>query len=85
MPGILVASTNRISPPTAVQATPVAMPIWSFLRSWSLKTFGGPRSRSTDWAVITVGVFLPSATLRATLRQTEAISRSRLRTPASRV
>ena len=33
------------------------------------------------WDVIRVRVFRPSATLRATFRQTEAISRSRFRTP----
>ena len=42
-PGILVASTNKISPPTGVQAKPVATPGKLVRSAISLKNFFWPR------------------------------------------
>ena len=86
LPGIAVASTNSTSPPTGVHASPVATPGSRVRRLTSGWKRGRPSSSRTRGAV-TDSFFssLPSATWRATLRQTEPISRSRLRTPASRV
>ena len=86
LPGMAVASTNSTSPPTGVHARPVATPGsdvrrllsgWKRARPSSSRTFGAVTETFLAW--------VPSATVSATLRQTEPISRSRLRTPASRV
>ena len=47
-----VASMNMTSPPEAVQAMPVAMPTWSFLRISSGRIFGAPRNLCTLWGVM---------------------------------
>ncbi len=81
-----VASMKRISPPTLVQARPVATPVSSVRSATSLVYLIAPRySRSSSSVLITRGVLSPSATLTATPRMTLAIWRSRERTPASRV
>jgi hypothetical protein len=85
-PGMSVASVTRISPPTSVQARPVAMPTSFFSSATDGRNRGTPRYSVTLAAVISSLKVLPSTTtFRATLRQMEEISRSRLRTPASRV
>ena len=86
LPGMAVASTNRTSPPAGVHARPVATPGSRVRRRASGTNRGRPSSSRTRGAVtVTLRVNVPSATLRATLRHAEPISRSRLRTPASRV
>ena len=86
VPAIRVASTNRMSPPAGVHAMPVATP-GSRVRSSSSSNSkrGAPRNEVTASGVIRAGSVRPSARRRATLRQTLASSRSRFRTPASRV
>ncbi len=81
----MVASTNRMSPPTGVQASPVATPGRSIRSATSSRNRGRPRYSATVSAVTRTGPASPSASRRATLRTTVAISRSRFRTPASRV
>ena len=78
---------KRTSPPVGVQARPVATP--GILGAAALlgedaaaaEQLAGPLGRDLAPCPST----LPSATSRATLRQTVPIWRSRLRTPASRV
>ena len=85
-PGTAVASTKRTSPPTGVQASPVATPGSLVRRRVSEKNRRLPSSSRARLAEIrTLPLAFPSATSRATLRQTVPISRSRFRTPASRV
>ena len=85
-PGIAVASTNRTSPPAGVQASPVATPGWLVRRRVSEKNRRLPSSSRARFSeIVTRRVSFPSAACRAILRQTVPISRSRLRTPASRV
>ena len=64
---------------------PVAMPTWSFLRISSGRILGAPRNLDTLCGVMRMVPVWPSATRRATLRQMDAISRSKLRRPDSRV
>jgi hypothetical protein len=89
LPGYAVASTKSTSPPTGVQARPVATPASRVRRLASLRNRGRPSSSRTRASEIDAffgrAPFEDSATCRATLRQTVPISRSRLRTPASRV
>ncbi len=85
-PGIRVASVTRISPPTSVHANPVATPISSFSSAILGRNRGTPRySVTLSGVMLSVVAFPSTTTLRATLRQIEFNSRSRLRTPASRV
>ena len=88
LPGMAVASMKRMSPPTGVQARPVATPGSLVRRLTSAVIRGRPR-RSCTRLTLTVKrlrrPFVASTTSRASLRQTLPISRSRLRTPASRV
>ena len=85
-PAMAVASTNSTSPPTGVQASPVATPGSRVRRLTSVKKRWRPSSSRTFGSVTDTRPFsVSSATWRATLRQTLPISRSRLRTPASRV
>ena len=85
-PGMSVASVTRISPPTSVHANPVATPISSFSSAMLGRNRGTPRYSVTFSGVMPSWKALPcTTTLRATLRQIEFSSRSRLRTPASRV
>jgi len=87
VPGIAVASTNRTSPPVGVQARPVATPGTRVLRRLSAKNFCRPSSALAFLPETLTFFPLPSfsAKSRATFRQTVPISRSRFRTPASRV
>ncbi|MBP2684847.1 MAG: hypothetical protein H6Q79_2886 [Deltaproteobacteria bacterium] len=78
-------STKRMSPPVGVQARPVATPTSSFSPSVSGRFRGAPRYFARRFGVMTNGPFSPSAIFRATFRHTWPISRSRLRSPASRV
>ncbi len=85
LPGMRVASMNRMSPPTGVQASPVATP-GMLVR---IATSPSKRARPEDSGQI-VGPMptcaaLPSAIRIAALRSAAPISRSSLRTPASRV
>src|SRR6202521_5998299 len=86
VPAIREASMNSTSPPAGVHARPMATP-GSFVRSSisSSRNLGAPSICTTTSGVISIDVSLPSARRRATLRQSDPISRSRLRTPASRV
>ncbi len=86
LPCILVASMNRMSPPTGVQARPVATPGSAVRSATSGRNFCGPRkSGMRSMVMISFSLALSSATFTATARTTLASSRSRLRTPASRV
>ena len=86
LPGIALASTNSTSPPTGVHASPVATPASAVRRRTSGWKRGRPSSSRTRGAVTdSLRSSVPIATSSATLRQAEPISRSRLRTPASRV
>src|SRR5438105_1168276 len=83
---VAVASTNSTSPPVPVTASPVATPGTAVRAATSLSNFGLPRnSRTRSGVIATGGVSWPVATLVATLRVILPSSRSRLRTPASRV
>ena len=85
-PGTAVASTKRTSPPTGVQASPVATPASFVRRRCSEKKRRLPSSSRARLAEMrTLPSTVPSATWRATLRQIVPIWRSRFRTPASRV
>ena len=85
LPGSSTLSMVRISPPTSVQARPVTTPTMSSLSvspKWNFRT---PAYFSTFLRVIaTFFVFLVTISFTA-LRARLAISRSRFRTPASRV
>ena len=76
---------KRMSPPTGVQARPVATPGSAVRSATSDMNFCGPRYSGTSSASTVYFVLAPSATLTATPRAIEPTSRSRLRTPASRV
>jgi hypothetical protein len=79
-----VASMNRTSPPMPVTARPVATPGTAVRSAASKKNFWRPRYSRTSST--TIGVCAePAAIFVATLRSALPISRSRLRTPASRV
>ena len=84
-PGMRAASMNRISPPTGVHASPVATPGTPARIATSASNFRGPRIGARSSEPIFTCCVLPSAMRTATLRNTLPISRSRLRTPASRV
>src|SRR5207302_947995 len=78
---------NSTSPPTAVNASPVATPGSDVRLRTSPENRRGPsqlRARRSSIRSVFAFVF-PSATWRAALRSTAAICRSRLLTPASRV
>ena len=86
LPGMAEASTKSTSPPTGVHASPVATPGSAVRRRTSGWKRGRPSSSRTRGAVIDIlRSSVPSATSSATLRHAAPISRSRLRTPASRV
>jgi hypothetical protein len=82
--GIIVTSTNRTSPPAGVQARPVATPGGGAL-GHLVEEARAAEVLHEVVGVIADGLALPSASRRATFAATVAISRSRLRTPASRV
>ena len=81
-PGMRVASMNRMSPPTGVQASPVATPGTLVRIATSLSNFGAPRigdeivARDADRPAV-----CPSAMRTAAWRSAWPICRSRLRTP----
>ena len=78
-------SMGRVSPPTLVQARPLAMPTaLSRLRNSGL-TIRGPSSSSSMDSVTETFSVSPDAIFRAHLRRTLLMVRSRVRTPASRV
>ena len=83
LPSMRVTSTATTSPPTSVTTRPVAAPTWSSGSSSPYSKRAGPSSSVSLRVVTLVRVVRPSATVRAILRMTLAISRSRLRTPAS--
>ena len=86
VPAIRDDSTNSTSPPAAVHASPMATP--GFLVRSSISSSrkrGAPSISTTTSRVTTSGSSLPSARRRAAFRQIDPISRSRFRTPASRV
>ncbi len=77
---------NSTSPPTGVQARPVATPGSPVRRLTSEVKRGRPSSSPTVFGrMVRFERREPSANSRATLRATEPISRSSPRTPASRV
>ena len=86
LPGSITDSMVRISPPTSVQARPVTTPTMSSASVSPKRNFRTPanfsrffrRDRRPSWSCL---VTISFTALRARL----AISRSRLRTPASRV
>ncbi len=83
---VAVASTNRTSPPVPVTASPVATPGTAVRAATSLSNLALPRnSRTRSGVIATGGISAPVAILVATLRVILPSSRSRLRTPASRV
>ena len=78
---------NRTSPPAGVHASPTATP-GSFVRFSISSSRKRRRAEHLDDDIRRDhdrGESSPSARRRATLRQSAPISRSRLRTPASRV
>ena len=85
LPGMRVASTNRMSPPTGVQARPVATPGTLVRMATSCSKRGAPRMAARSPSPIGTLSTAASAMRMATWRHTAPISRSRLRTPASRV
>ena len=84
-PWVLAASMNRMSPPTGVQARPVATPGTAVRMATSLSNRGGPSTFSTSASVMRTWLSPPSAIRIAALRKARPISRSSARTPASRV
>ena len=81
-----VASMKRISPPVGVQASPVATPGMPVRSASSRKKRDGPEQLGDlAWARWSSARAGPRRGGGPTLRQIAAISRSRLRRPASRV
>ena len=82
-----VASTNSTSPPTPVTARPVATPGTAVRSAASWKNFCLPERLAHDRLVDRDRRLdlIRDAIRVAVLRSTVPISRSRLRTPASRV
>jgi hypothetical protein len=81
-----LASTKSTSPPVPVTARPVATPGTAVREAASWKTFWRPSaSRTSSRSTATGAVALPDAIRVAVLRSSVPSSRSRLRTPASRV
>ena len=76
---------NRMSPPTGVHARPVATPGTLVRIATSFSKRGGPRIAATSPASMRTCGAVPSAIRIAAWRNSLPISRSRLRTPASRV
>ena len=84
-PGTRVASMNRMSPPTGVQASPVETPGTLVRMATSLSNLRWPRIGTNSPTSMRILSVVPSARRTAALRRTLPISRSRFRTPASRV
>ena len=93
LPGSATASIVSRSPPTSVHARPVTWPTWFFFSAMPYVKRRTPRYLSRFFELTSTGLFalraLPSVSLSSsaftTLRQILLMSRSRLRTPASRV
>src|SRR2546426_119410 len=85
LPGIWIASTNMMSPPTGVHASPVATPTSGARPATSPSTLGCPAYFSRFLAETFTFSAFRSTTSSAALRRTPWISRSSWRTPASRV
>ena len=83
-PFMRLASTKRISPPAAVQASPSTTPTRG-ARSISRKNLMGPRNSSRFLFVTTTLRAFSVATFMATLRQMVASCLSKFLSPASRV
>ena len=79
LPGMRVASMNRMSPPTGVHARPVATPGTLVRIATSPSKRGAPRISRTSPVSMRAASIAPSAMRTATLRSTAPISRSRLR------
>ncbi len=86
-PRMREASIKTMSPPAGVHTRPTETPgrVTRSSTSFSVRNFGTPSDSRTTSGVTTSISVLPSAIRRACLRVSVAISRSRLRTPASRV
>ncbi len=84
-PGTLEASMKRMSPPTGVQARPVATPGTEVRCAVSFSNLLCPRIALKSSTVTETLAEAPSATRIATFLSTAPMLRSRLRTPASRV
>ena len=67
-PGMRVASMNRMSPPTGVQARPVATPGTLVRIAISLSKRGAPRIATRSSRAIVIGPLLPSAMRTAAWR-----------------
>ena len=85
LPSTRLASMKRMSPPTGVQASPVATPGTDRRMATSPSKRRGPRTGARSSTSRWTAAAVPSATCIATRRKTLPISRSRFRTPASRV
>ena len=86
VPLMALASTKSTSPPVPVTARPVATPGTAVRAAASWKTFWRPSaSRTRSRSIATGACALPDAICVAVLRSSVPSSRSRLRTPASRV
>jgi hypothetical protein len=84
-PGMRVASMNSMSPPTGVQARPVATPGTLVRMATSFSNCGEPRIVWRSSGVMRIFPLSPSAMRTAAWRSALPISRSRFRTPDSRV
>jgi len=93
LPGSATASIVSRSPPTSVHARPVTWPTWFFFSAMPYVKRRTPRYLSRFFELTSTGPLalraLPSDSRNSraftTLRQILLMSRSRLRTPASRV
>ena len=85
LPGLRLASINKISPPTDVQAKPVTTPATSFPSYKSLSKIGAPNIFSTSALLRRGSLGSSMAILVATPRTKEPIFFSKPRTPDSRV
>ena len=86
LPGKTVTSIDSSSPPPSVQANPVATPTGSGLLAGKRWYLGIPKNSLRSSTPTLVEYYFPlSTTFLAILRQMVAISRSKLRTPDSRV
>jgi hypothetical protein len=86
LPGSTLTSMVSSSPPVSVHARPFATPMREVRSTGvSVKRCGPTFAGRSSGAIVTPVASVPSALRRATLRHMRATSRSRLRTPASRV
>ena len=83
LPETRVASMKRMSPPTGVQASPVATPGTLVRIATSFSNGAGPSTLARSSLPMRIEPLSPSAMRTAAWRKALPISRSRLRTPAS--